>query len=93
MDTSTEKKILIAKKFLLEGRVLTKVIKNLGYDHKTLDNVDLLENELSSGRYDILISDADLITESISQSDDNLAIITSGSSKEEIENLIKKHRG
>jgi len=93
MDTSTEKKILIAKKFLLESRVLTKVIKNLGYDHKTLDNVDLLENELSSGRYDILFSDVDLITGNISQSNDNLAIITSGSSKEEIENLIKKHRG
>lgn len=93
MDTSIEKKILIAKKFLLEGRVLTKVIKNLGYGHKTLDNVDLLENELSSGRYDILFSDADLITDEISQSNDNLAIITSGSSKEEIEDLIKKHRG
>ncbi|WP_415407490.1 ATP-binding protein [Sulfurovum sp. CS9] len=93
MDTSTEKKILIAKKFLLEGRVLTKVIKNLGYDHKTLDNVDLLESELSSGGYDILFSDADLITEDISQSNNNLAIITSGSSKEEIEDLIKKYRG
>jgi signal transduction histidine kinase/DNA-binding NarL/FixJ family response regulator len=93
IDTSTEKKILIAKKFLLEGRILTKVIKSLGYDYETLDNVDLLENELFSGKYDILISDAELITENISQSDDNLAIITSGSSKEEIEDLIKKHRG
>jgi hypothetical protein len=69
------------------------VIKSLGYDYETLDNVDLLENELFSGKYDILISDAELITENISQSDDNLAIITSGSSKEEIEDLIKKHRG
>ena len=92
-STSTEKKILIAKKFLLESRVLTKVIDNLGYDYETLDNMDLLENELSSGRYDILFSDADLITENINQSNDNLAIITSGSSKEEIEDLIKKHRG
>jgi CheY-like chemotaxis protein/galactitol-specific phosphotransferase system IIB component len=92
-STSTEKKILIAKKFLLESRVLTKVIDNLGYDYETLDNMDLLENELSSGRYDILFSDADLITENISQSNDNLAIITSGSSKEEIKDLIKKHRG
>ncbi len=93
IDTSTEKKILIAKKFILEGRVLTKVIKSLGYDYETLDNVDLLENELLSGKYDILISDAELITDSISQSNDNLAIITSENSKEEIEDLIKKHRG
>jgi len=93
MDTSTGKKILIAKKFLLESKILTKVIKNLGYDHKTLNNMDLLEDELLSGRYDILFSDADLITENIRQVDDNLAIVTSESSKEEIENLIKKHRG
>jgi len=93
IDTSTEKKILIAKKFILEGRVLTKVIKRLGYEYETLNNIDLLEDELLTGKYDILISDAELITENISQSYDNLAIITSGSSKEEIENLIKKHRG
>ena len=93
MDTSSEKKILIAKKFLLENRVLTKVIGNLGYDYETLDNVNLLESELSTGAYDILFSDADLITESISQSNDNLAIITAEKSKEEIEDLIKKYRG
>ena len=93
IDTSTEKKILIAKKFILEGRVLTKVIKSLGYDYETLDNIDLLENKLLSGKYDILISDAEFITDSISQSNDNLAIITSENSKEEIEDLIKKHRG
>jgi len=90
---SIEKKILIAKKFLLESRVLTKVIENLGYDYEILDNVNSLENELSSGTYDILFSDADLITENISLSNDNLAIITSESSKEEIQDLIKKHRG
>jgi len=91
IETSTEKKILIAKKFLLEKRVLTKVIENLGYDYEILDNLNLLENEVSSDRYDILFSDADLITENISQSNDNLVIITSVSSKEEIEDLIKKH--
>ncbi len=91
--TSSEKKILIAKKFLLESRVLTKVIENLGYEYETLGNVDLLENELSSGIYDILFADTDLITEEIKQSNDNLAIITSESSKEAIKDLIKKHRG
>jgi len=91
--TSSEKKILIAKKFLLESRVLTKVIENLGYEYETLGNVDLLESELSSGIYDILFTDTDLITEDIKQSNDNLTIITSESSKEAIEDLIKKHRG
>ena len=90
---SSEKKVLIAKKFLLEKRVLTKVIENLGYSYETLENMNLLEDELLSDRYDILIADPNLITQSIGQSNDNLAIITSESSKEEIENIIRKHRG
>ena len=92
-DLTSEKKILIAKKLFLESRVLTKVIDNLGYAYDTLSSVDLLENELSLGKYDILFTDEELITDSIRQSNDNLAIITAGNSKEEIEDLIKKHRG
>ena len=93
MDKAAEKKILIAKKFLIEKRVLTKVIENLGFDHKILDDTALIENELASGNYDVLFTDKELVTESISKSDDNLAIITSVNSKEEIEALINAHRG
>jgi CheY-like chemotaxis protein len=89
----SEQKILIAKKLLLEKRVLSKVIKNLGYDFDTLDDMGQLEDRLASGSYDILFSDEDLVTASISQNYANLAIITSENSKEEIENLIKKYRG
>jgi CheY-like chemotaxis protein len=91
--TPSGQKILIAKKLLLEKRVLSKVIKNLGYDFDTLDDVGQLEERLASGSYDILFSDEDLVTASISQNYANLAIITSENSKEEIENLIKKYRG
>jgi len=93
MEESSEKKILIAKKFLIEKRVLTKVIDNLGYDYKVLDNTDLIEEELASSDYDVLFTDKELVTDSISSSDDNLAIITSVNSKEEIEALINAHRG
>ncbi len=93
INTFTEKKILIAKKLLLDGRVLSKVIKNLGYEYEILNNVELLEDELALGTYDILFSDANLITENISQANDNLAIITAVNSKEEINDLIKKYRG
>ncbi|WP_295421356.1 ATP-binding protein [Sulfurovum sp.] len=92
-EHATGKKILIAKKLFLESRVLTKVIDNLGYDYDTLSSVDLLENELALGKYDILFTDEELITDSIRQSNSNLAIITAGNSKEEIQDLIKKHRG
>ena len=94
LEESEEKKILIAKKFLLERRVLAKVLENLGYEYKILEDINTLENELASGAYDILFSDADLITENISsQSNDNLVIITSENSKENIQDIIKKHRG
>ena len=69
------------------------MIDNLGYAYDTLSSVDLLENELALGKYDILFTDEELITDSIRQSNDNLAIITTGNSKEEIQDLIKKHRG
>ena len=93
IDETTEKEILIAKKFLLESRILTKIIENLGYSYETLNNIDLIGNKLSSGKYDILFTDRDLITKNISNSNDNIAIITTATSKEEIENLIKKYRG
>ncbi len=92
-DHALDKKILIAKKLFLESRVLTKVIDNLGYAYDTLSSVDLLENELALGKYDILFTDEELITDSIRQSNDNLAIITTVNSKEEIQDLIKKNRG
>jgi len=93
IDEHSEKMILIAKKFLIEKRVLTKVIENLGFNYKVLDNTDLLESELASANYDVLFTDKELVTDSISKSDDNLAIITSVNSKEEIEALINTHRG
>jgi len=85
--------ILIAKRFLIEKKVLTKVIENLGYDYNVLDNTDLLENELTLAHYDVLFTDKDLAADSISQSNDDLLIITSINSKEEIEALINTHRG
>jgi len=91
--TSSDKKVLIAKKFLLEKRVLTKVIANLGHTYDVLDNVDLLADKLSSEGYDVLITDANLVTDEMTQSNSKLAIITSENSKEKIEELIKKHRG
>jgi signal transduction histidine kinase/CheY-like chemotaxis protein len=90
---TSEKIILVAKKFLIERRVLTKVLDNLGLKYKVLDNANALENELASTNYDVLFTDKDLVTDSLSKSDDNLAIITSVNSKEEIEALINAHRG
>ena len=90
LELPEEKKILVAKKFLIERRVLEKVLENLNYPYTALDNVEQLSSELKSGDYDIVFSDSDL---DISDSDDNLTIITSSNSRDEIESLVKKHRG
>jgi len=88
-----ESRILVAKKFLLEKRVLSKVLDNLGYAYTILDDTEKMGSEIASGKYDIVFTDDDLVDESISKSSENLAIITSVNSKEEIESLIKKYRG
>lgn len=87
------KKILIAKKFLLERRILLKVLDNLEYTYTSLDLMDTLENEISSGQYDIVFTDSDLITEKISQENNDFTIITTKKSKDEITDLIRIQRG
>ena len=77
IETPKEKKILIAKKFVLARRVLAKVLENLGHDYDILDDMNMLESKLASGDYDILFTDTDLVTESISQANGNVAIISS----------------
>jgi len=93
LDLPEEKKILIVKKFLIERRLLEKVLSNLNYTYDALDDEDQLNNSLQTNNYDIIFADSDLVTDEISQSYDNIAIITSSNSRDEIESLVKKHRG
>jgi len=85
------KKILVAKKFLLERRVLTKVLDNLGYDYEVVEDMSELESKLASGNYDILFTDPGL--KSSLSNEDNIAIVTDSKAKDEIETAIKAHRG
>jgi len=77
-DTNiTDKKILIAKNFILARRILAKVINNLGYEYEILEDINQLENEISSGKYDIVFTDAQSVSQDISSSNENIAIISS----------------
>ena len=58
-----------------------------------LGDFDQLENELSSGKYDLLFTDDISIAKQIIVSHPNIHAITTTVTKEEIENLIKEHRG
>ena len=90
VEPQGEKKILIAKKFLLSRRVLSKVLENLDHNYDALDDMNMLESKLASGDYDILFTDTDLVTESISQSNDNIAIISSSNTNDPQEVTVQK---
>ena len=92
-DANQDKKILVAKKFLLERRVLTKVLENLGYDYDIVEEMDELEEKLASGNYDILFTDTNLVTDSLKAKATDIAIVTESKVKDEIETVIKAHRG
>jgi len=93
LDIPNEKTILIAKKFLIEKRVLEKVLENLNYSYTSLEDINTLKEAIATDNYDIVFTDEELVSDELSQSYSNLAIITSSNSKDEIEELIKKHRG
>ncbi|NPA60528.1 MAG: response regulator, partial [Epsilonproteobacteria bacterium] len=91
--TNSNKEILIAKKFQIEARVLSKIIDNLGYKYTNLSDVSNIKSELDSGKYDIVFADSDLIDSGMKESYKDIAIITEANSKDKIEELINKYRG
>jgi len=86
-------KILIAKKFILEQRVLVKVIENLGYDYDALEELSQLEDKLLSNEYDIVFTDANLIAKNSDVQKLTIHIVTETKSKDEIENIVQLQRG
>jgi signal transduction histidine kinase/DNA-binding response OmpR family regulator len=91
--TKSNKEILIAKKFQIESRVLSKIIDNLGYKYTNLSDIKSLKTELESGKYDIVFADDDLVDDDMRASYKNIAIITDANSKDKIEEVINKYRG
>ena len=87
------KKVLIAKKFILEQRVLIKVLENIGYDYHAIDKTDSIEDEVLSGDYDIVFTDASTLTEDFIRNNAQVHIITEKKSKDEIITLIQSQRG
>ena len=86
------KKILVAKRYLIEKRVLEKVLDNMHLDYTVLDNINELDKALKSDVYDVVIADEVLITDSIRQTHEDIAIITVAASKTELEAIIVEHR-
>ncbi len=68
-------KILVAKKSLLEARILATVVKNLGYEFETVQSVSELEERVATGEFGILFADLDLLSDKIKAEKEKLAII------------------
>lgn len=90
IKTPEDKKILVAKKLLLSRRVLARVLDNLEHDYDVLEDGTMLENALASDKYDVVFTDTDLITDSISQSYENIAIISSNNTQNPQEVTVQK---
>ena len=92
-NSTPTKKILIAKKLLLEQKVLIKVIANLGYKYDILKNISELENKLITNKYDIVFTDNEIMTETLKTYSKTIDIITTTQSMDQIKILIQKQRG
>ena len=59
-ETIEEKTILIAKKNPLESQILSKVINNMGYSIKIVQQINQLESLIQNKDYDMLLIDKEL---------------------------------
>ena len=75
------KSILIAKRGLLEGRILATIIKNSGVKFDIQTDLSLLDNAISTKNYDILFTDVDLLSDVIREQKGELAVILPRNSK------------
>ena len=77
----TDKSILIAKRGLLEGRILATIIKNSGAKFNIQTDLSLLDSEISTKNYDIIFTDVDLLSDILREQKEELAIILPRNSK------------
>jgi len=75
-NKGSEQKILVAKKNLLESRILSKMIQNLNLEFASWDMSSDLEEEATSGKYDILIADGELLPSSLNNIEEKVAILS-----------------
>jgi len=87
---SEDKKVLIAKEFMLSRKVLAKVLDNLELTYDVLDDVSTLEDALATNQYDVVFTDIKLVTNAISDLDENIAIISSCDTKDPQEVQVQK---
>ena len=90
--SSKPKIVLVGKKYLLEERILARVLGHLGYPYQ-ITKINKIADEIASGDYDVLFTDQDVAQGEISNISKNIVIISTKKSKDEIKQIIDKSRG
>jgi signal transduction histidine kinase/DNA-binding response OmpR family regulator len=83
-----KQKVLLAKLFALENRVLARIMENLGIKYDILEDTQELQEFIESGNYDIVFTDQNLLS-----SHPDVVVITKANRKKEVSALLKKYRG
>ncbi|MBL0721402.1 MAG: response regulator, partial [Sulfurovum sp.] len=73
---SDKKIILLAKKSLLGSRIISKMLTNLEVEFHKLDDVEKLEEESLSGKYDIILTDNELLPADVGPMEEKVYIIS-----------------
>jgi len=90
LEKQSDKKILIAKRFLLSSRILTKMLDNMGLTYDVLNALDNIEESIETGKYDLLLCDIELMTPGMIEACGDIAIIYSDSLPAQQDISIKK---
>ena len=96
VETSDTKRILLAKKSLLGSRIISKMLVNLELDYDKISDISKLESEVMTGKYDLLLTDNDLLPADVSPIEEKVDIIVlpdSTVTKESLNSMINKYRG
>ena len=75
---------------MLAQRVLSKVLDNMGVSYDVMDESQSIESTLASDAYDIVFTDADMLTAGISNTNENIAIISSNDSNGVQDTTVQK---
>ncbi len=87
-----EKKILIAKQYLIEKNILKKILDNLGYAYDILEDASTLDETLFSNAYDVLITDAIYIDDKLRSKYNAIAILTGTLDKTQLVEYVETQR-
>lgn len=75
-EVKENQKVLVAKEFDLENKIISKVASNMGYDVDETNNLDNIYKKIQNTKYDIIVSESQWIEKISTKIDKESDIIT-----------------